>query len=176
MAGKPTKNKTVKKKAVKAKKAATVKAAKPRIPMKGDNDDPPPAPIGHNYRVDKKKAKAHFDDLDRLHKEKAETNAGYMADINNVYEKAATALGIPEKIIKKEYKKHKALKAIENDRANLESDERDMLDSLDLALGSFKNTPLGRAAIEQQELAAAAGDDGEEPESEEERPEPDDGF
>lgn len=156
----------------KAKKETTVKTAKPRAPKKGD-DETSSAGIGHNYRIDGKKAKTAFDRLDRLHKEKQEANAGYMADINTAYEQGATALGIPEKILKKEYRKHKMLMSLENDYANLEPDERDMIDSLDLALGQYKDTPLGRFAMEREELRAAVANDAADAGEEKETPVPD---
>jgi hypothetical protein len=135
-----------------------VKKAPAKAPKKGNGDTPPAnAVIGHNYRIDPKKAKASFDRLDRIHKEKAESNAGYMADINNAYEQGASTLGIPEKILKKEYRKHKLLQSIQDDYANLEPDEKDIMDGLDLALGSYKDTPLGRFAMETAELRAAVG-------------------
>lgn len=135
-----------------------VKKAPAKAPKKDDSETPPAkAVIGHNYRIDAKKAKASFDRLDRIHKEKAESNAGYMADINTAYEQGASALGIPEKILKKEYRKHKLLQSIQDDYANLEPDERDIMDGLDLALGSYKDTPLGRFAMEAAELRASMG-------------------
>jgi len=160
----------------KSKKAAKAPAAKKATTSKTPKADKSSGPgIGHNYRVDRKIAQEHFAKLDRIFADKEESNAGYMADIGNAYEKAASALGIPEKIVKKVFKRHRAEMAAAADYANLETDEKDVFDSLMLAHEFFKNSPLGKAAVERKERQEAAedmvpddegpedGDDGEHP-------------
>jgi len=129
-----------------AEKPKTKKTAKPRT--KKEKATPG---IGHNYRVDRRVAKEFFDKLDKLHAQKAESNAGYMADINVQYEKASNALGIPEKLVKKVFKQHRAALSAQAEYAELESDERDQYDALMLAHEFFKSSPLGKAAIDRKE-------------------------
>ncbi len=129
-----------------AEKPKTKKATKPRT--KKDKAVPG---IGHNYRVDRRVAKEFFDKLDKLHGQKDESNAGYMADINVQYEKASNALGIPEKLVKKVYKQHRIALRAQEEYAELEAEEKDMYDSLMLAHEFFKSSPLGKAAVERKE-------------------------
>lgn len=154
---------------LKAKKASSAPKAKQ---AKGGKKGSTPG-VGHNYRIDRKVVKKCFDELDKRHRDKDESNAGYMADINATYERFAKLLGIPERIVKLKYKEHKHRQQEQNAYANLEPDERDLADGLQLALAFFKGSPIGKDAAERQELeAATANDDGADDDEEGAQPEP----
>ena len=150
-----------------AEKPKTKKAAKPAVKKARK---PTAAVIGHNSRIDKKLAKEFFDKLDVKHRQKEEDNAGHMSDIGTLYEKAANALGLPEKILKRVYKQHRAELKAQAEYAELETDEKDQFDALKLAHEFFKSSPLGKAAAERAELREEVGEDGGEAPADEDEP------
>lgn len=143
-----------------AEKPKTKKAAKPGGSKKTTKKTAAAGTqIGHNSRIDRQKAKEFFDKLDAKHRQKEEDNAGHMADIGALYEKAANALGLPQKIVKKVYKRHRAEMKAQAEYAELETEEKDQFDNLVLAHEFFKSSPLGRAAAERAELRDATGEE-----------------
>lgn len=100
---------------------------------------------------DPEKLKSYVDRLDRLNDELEEQSGALRKDMKEVYEEAADQAGIPTKLLKLVYRQHRFELKRQKKIAELESDERQNLEQLEAALGSFKDTPLGEAA-----LAAAA--------------------
>jgi hypothetical protein len=109
----------------------------------------------NNFKVDRKEAKVFFDRLDSIHDEKESANSGFLADIKELYGEASDALGITKKAIRHVYGQHRqTLKRLAKER-EMEADDIDQVDKLRLAIGSYVNTPLGKAAVEAAEIAQA---------------------
>ena len=92
------------------------------------------AGIGHNTKVPAAKDLAAFKKrLDKLHEEKAEKNAAFMADIKAVYGEMASKFGVSRKIARMFYAKGRSEEAFAEAMAEFETKESEDFDRLTLA-------------------------------------------
>lgn len=70
-------------------------------------------------------------------------------DIKEVYTEAADRAGIPTKLLKRMVRDEDERRKKEAWLEELEADERQSLEQLEAALGAFKETELGRAALDR---------------------------
>lgn len=104
-----------------------------------------------NLKVDRKALKGYIERLDNVHEEKRSTNAGFMSDIKELYQEAANALGVPRKLVRELYAEHEYERKKQEHDKEREAGESMQMDKLRLALGSYANSPLGKAAVERAE-------------------------
>ena len=84
--------------------------------------------------------------LHNLHNELEETSGTLRKDIGEIYEEAAK-IGVSKKILKLVFGKERADIKREKKIDALESDEKVSLEQMEAALGAFRDTPLGEAAM-----------------------------
>jgi hypothetical protein len=111
---------------------------------------------------DPKTAKQFLGDINRLEAEMESKKGEYMAWckrqrelINGIYDRAKDS-GIPKRPLKAYVKRAVLLKRADAIVDVLEEDDQDLFEQLEEALGDYKDTPLGQAAMK------AAGDEDEE--------------
>jgi hypothetical protein len=117
---------------------------------------PADASPGHNAKVNRALTKEYFEDLDNLHKEKAETSSGYASRIGNLYEKAANELGVGKKALQEAYGEHQFEKKKIARRKEMTPEQQQDVDRVILAAASYKTSPLFMAAQDREERQQAA--------------------
>jgi F0F1-type ATP synthase membrane subunit b/b' len=117
-----------------------------------------------NSQYDPKQIESYLSEIDAADDRLASLQSDYMTkckgprgDIKMIFE-AAKEAGLPARPFKTLVKNHRLERRIENNRARLEADDFDELESLEAALGDFITTPLGRATAERQDNREAALD------------------
>ena len=113
---------------------------------------------GHNS-VNKKAIKEFFARLDRVHDEKEQANSGFMSDIKELFEEAASVTGFKRKVFRMLYQEHRHQTKLSNVLANFDANERDDADRLMAAGTAFgENSPFGRWCIAQGDSSGDAED------------------
>jgi hypothetical protein len=134
---------------------------KPVEPKDNDGEEDI-AEAGHNVvKVNRRELKAVVELIDGLYETMESHRGADMERIKTAYDKHADALGIRKKNLRKAVKKHRDAKKEQAAYKEMEPNERDELDALILALGSYASSPLGKAAVERSERQAAAAEMGD---------------
>jgi len=104
---------------------------------------------------DPKTANQFLSDIRRLEAEMESKKGEYMAWckrqrelINGIYDRAKDS-GIPKRPLKTYVKRAKLLERAEALIEGLEEEDQDLFEQLEEALGDYKDTPLGQAAMKQ---------------------------
>lgn len=135
-------------------------ARKPRAAKKTDENGEA-ARIGHNFKVNRRELKEAVDEICLLFDDMESARGEAMAGIKDAYGHFADQLGCTKKNLRKAVKKVRDAKKEQEAYAEMEPAEKNELDGLILALGSYADSPLGRAAQERMERTEAAEEMGE---------------
>lgn len=136
-------------------------ARKPRAVKKKDEETSESAGIGHNFKVNRRELKAAVDEICSLFDDMESARGEAMAGIKDAYGHFADQLGCTKKNLRKAVKKVRDAQKEQEAYREMEPSEQHELDRLILALGSYADSPLGRAAQERTERAGAAKEMGE---------------
>lgn len=151
---KSPKQKTVPPAKVKAK--AKTKAKKTPAKKAAKANGAAGAGAGHNFVVNRKLLRKYNDQLDKAFDAKAKENARHASIIGHIKESACNELGVSRGVYNEFYAEHRFF--TKRARRDKERDEvsQIQIDKMRLAEQSYKTTPLGQFAAEQEEHQAAA--------------------
>lgn len=119
-----------------AEKPKKKSAKKPKAPRKETRENPGK---GHNSADLAENAVPLVEEYLKLKEAMESDMAGYRADINNLYEKAAGDLGLKKSVVAKELKRIEARKKAEAKEKELAPDEREQTE---LFRACFAGTPF----------------------------------
>lgn len=97
--------------------------------------------LGHNITEIKKKSLPALEAILKKFEDMESDMGSYRAEIKDLYEKHANALGVPRKVLRHLVAEVRASQRAEAVLAEMETDEREQLETLEASLG---DTPFGK--------------------------------
>lgn len=107
---------------------------------KGKTKKKDAAPMGHNITEIRKKAEPAFKEILKKFADMESDMGSYRAEIKDLYDKHAGAIGISKKLLRQEVAKLRAAQRHEALEQEMEADEREQVETLRAAL---EGTPFG---------------------------------
>jgi hypothetical protein len=136
----------------KSPKANGARASGGKSQPRKKSADAGPAGLGHNLTKIKQTLKKYALEHDRLLGEKEEFDGKMMMAVRGVYEDASNDLGVPRKIVRIGLTDLRREKKRKQMLSELETEDRESLETIEDALHDLFDTPLGQAAA-RRELA-----------------------